>query len=135
MRQAKRVAVQKRRKVAHRAPQRRELAVKAPPTVAEAIEKVLITGDLTALTPEQRLEYYKAVCKSLGLNPLTRPFDYIAFRETDTAPAKLTLYARKDCTEQLRKIHGVTVTRSENRRDGDMYIVTVDVRDKHGRTD
>src|SRR6185437_4361447 len=23
-----------------------------------------------------RLSYYKAVCESLGLNPLTRPFDY-----------------------------------------------------------
>ncbi|MFM1889700.1 MAG: hypothetical protein RLZZ565_457, partial [Planctomycetota bacterium] len=63
---------------------------------ATTIEQVLISGDLSRLTAEQRNIYYKSVCDSLGLNPLTRPFDYI------TLNGKLTLYARKDCTDQLR---------------------------------
>src|SRR5215475_2963601 len=70
----------------------------------ETIEKVLIHGDLSALTPEERLHYYKSVCESLGLNPLFEPFDYIVLDRM------LVLYARKDCTEQLRKIHGVSIT-------------------------
>lgn len=114
---------------------RNAIVRREPPTVSEVIENVLVQGDLTPLTATQRLEYYKAVCKSLGLNPLTRPFDYIAFRATDNAPAKLVLYARKDCTEQLRKIHGIAVTESDNKIEGDMCIVTVKTMDRHGRTD
>jgi hypothetical protein len=105
------------------------------PTVSEVIESVLIQGDLTPLTPAQRLEYYNAVCKSLGLNPLTRPFDYIAFKATENSPAKLVLYARKDCTEQLRKIHGIAITACTNKIESEMFVVSVEVRDKHGRTD
>ena len=93
------------------------------------IEKVLIGGDLAPLTPEQRLSYYNRICESLGLNPLTKPFAYI------TLNSKLQLYALKDCTEQLRKIHGIAVTESDNKIEGDMCIVTVKTMDRHGRTD
>lgn len=114
---------------------RTDIIRREPPTVSQVIENVLIQGDLTPLSSEQRLEYYRAVCKSLGLNPLTRPFSYIAFRETENAPAKLVLYALKDCTEQLRKIHGIAVTESASKTEGDMLIVSVKTMDKHGRTD
>ena len=39
----------------------------------EVIERAVMTGDLADLTTEQRAEYYTAVCRSLGLNPLTKP--------------------------------------------------------------
>jgi hypothetical protein len=55
------------------------LVRREPPSVAEAIEKVLIGGDLAPLKVEERIDYYKKVCQSLGLNPLTRPFDYSVF--------------------------------------------------------
>ena len=42
----------------------------------EILEQV-ITGDLSKLTAPQRVEYLLGVCKSLGLNPATRPFDYV----------------------------------------------------------
>jgi hypothetical protein len=100
-----------------------------PVSLAESIEKALIVGDLAPLSVEQRLDYYKKVCLSLGLNPLTRPFDYIAFQ------GKMFLYARKDCTDQLRKIHGVSVT-SMKKEVGDGYhSVEVEVRNRLGRTD
>ena len=56
-------------------------------TPADVIESVVITGDLAALAPDQRVAYYNRVCQSLGLNPLTKPFDYIKLN------GKLTLYA------------------------------------------
>ena len=68
-----------------------------------AIERCLIQGDLSQLSERDRLEYYRAVCHSLGLNPLTQPFAYIRLQ------GKLTLYARREATEQLRRIHGVSV--------------------------
>ncbi len=67
------------------------------------LEKVVVEGDLSKLTPAERVVYYRNVCESLGLNPLTRPFDYIVLN------GKLTLYARKDATDQLRRLHGVSV--------------------------
>ena len=45
-------------------PAKRE-ASPAPAT----IEDVLIRGDLSQLTPEQRTEYYLKVCQTVGLNP------------------------------------------------------------------
>jgi hypothetical protein len=69
----------------------------------EDIERTLVQGDLSRLTSDERLVYYRQVCQSLGLNPLTRPFEYLNLK------GKLILYARKDCAEQLRKNHSVTL--------------------------
>ena len=44
---------------------------------SEVVEKVVIGGDLAGLNAAQRAEYYGAVCRSLGLNPLTKPFEYL----------------------------------------------------------
>lgn len=96
---------------------------------ADAIERVLINGDLAALTEAQRLSYYRRVCESLGLNPLTQPFDYLRLS------GKLVLYATKNCTEQLRKLHLVSITDLRTERVGDVYISTVHARDKSLRTD
>jgi len=82
------------------------------------IERVLVTGDLSKLSADQRLSYYNNVCEKLGLNPLTRPFDYL------TLNGKLQLYARKDATDQLRKIHSVSVTITSREKTDDVYIVT-----------
>lgn len=104
------------------------LAVK--PAAATAIESVLIGGDLAKLSAEQRVAYYNRTCESLGLNPLTKPFDYLSLS------GKLVLYAKKDCTDQLRKIHGVSVQIvSREKLDGDVFAVTARAVDKTGRSD
>jgi len=93
------------------------------------IEQVVLQGDLSKLNPEQRVVYYNKVCDSVGLNPFTRPFDYIQLN------GKLTLYAKKDCTEQLRKLNGISIDSLEDKMVDDVYIVTAMARDKHGRID
>jgi hypothetical protein len=93
------------------------------------VESVLIQGDLSNLPVEQRLSYYKAVCESVGLNPLTKPFEYIQLN------GKLCLYARRDATDQLRKIHGVSIIQMEEKVISDIYVVTATAKDKTGRTD
>lgn len=98
-------------------------------TKATIIEQVLITGNLASLTPEQRVEYYNAVCASTGLNPLTRPFDFIVLN------GKLTLYARKDAADQLRKIHGVSIVIKEQKEVDGIYIVTANGKDRSGKED
>jgi hypothetical protein len=93
------------------------------------LERVMIVGDLAQLSAQERVQYYGAVCKSIGLNPLTRPFEYI------TLNGRLTLYARKDATDQLRKINGISIERPDIRFEDDFIIVTVAARDAAGRSD
>ncbi|HEX2033706.1 MAG TPA: hypothetical protein VHS99_05955, partial [Chloroflexota bacterium] len=95
-------------------------------TTAEA---VLLEGDVGKLSPAQRLEYYRRVCESLHLNPLTRPFEYIRLQ------GRLTLYARKDATDQLRRLHHVSVQILREEARGDLYVVTARATLPDGRTD
>jgi hypothetical protein len=98
---------------------------------AKAIELALIGGDLSKLSAAERVSYYNRTCHSLGLNRLTRPFDYLNLN------GKLVLYARKDCTEQLRKINVVSVDALQHdyRPELGVYVVTAIGHDKHGRHD
>lgn len=102
----------------------------APPNGDTKIaERVMIMGDLSQLTAQERVNYYGAVCRSLGLNPLTRPFDYIQLN------GKLTLYAKKDATEQLRSLNVVSIDDVDVTETDLAYIVKVKGHDKTGRTD
>jgi hypothetical protein len=99
------------------------------PVKSDIMESVIVKGDLAKLTPDERVRYYGEVCHSLGLNPLTKPFEYITLNN------KLTLYALRNCTDQLRTIHGVSVDDlAETEHDG-VFIVTAKVRNRDGRTD
>jgi hypothetical protein len=98
-------------------------------TVVSSYERALILGDLTGLKQDERLNYYKAVCESVGLNPLTKPFDYI------TLNGKMVLYATRACTDQLRKIHGVSVLELKKEWQEGVLSVVCKVSDKSGRTD
>ena len=93
------------------------------------IERVVMQGDLSKLDPTQRVMYYNKVCESMGLNPYTRPFDYISLN------GKLTLYAKKDATEQLRQVKKISITSLEGRMVDDLYIVVAKATTPDGRLD
>lgn len=98
-------------------------------TTIGPIENALIRGDLSLLNTGDRSEYYNSVCKSLGLNPLTRPFDYI------TLNGKLTLYARRDAADQLRHKHGVSIEIVSRTLENDILTVHVRASTAAGRRD
>lgn len=102
-----------------------------PMLTAEVAEALVVEGDLSKLTPAQRTEYYVRVCKSLGLNPLTRPFQYIKLQ------GKLTLYATRDATDQIRNLRNISVrpVRREFVLDNSIYIVEVEAELPNGRKD
>lgn len=96
---------------------------------ANAIESVLIKGDLSKLNEQQRTEYYMRLCQSIGLNPMTQPFQYL------TLNGKLVLYARRDCADQLRKINGISIEIvSQDKSDG-LLSIHVRAKDRDGRQD
>lgn len=101
----------------------------APAQSAPAIEKVLIEGDLSRLSADQKVAYYMKVCESLGLNPYTKPFDYLKLNGREI------LYARKDATDQLRKAQHVSIVGLQRERLDDLYVVTATARTPDGRSD
>ena len=96
---------------------------------AALMEQVVIGGDLSKLSAADRLTYYRNVCESVGLNPLTKPFDYL------TLSGRMVLYARKDATDQLRNLRGVSVRIVSRERVEDVWIVTAEATTADGRTD
>ncbi len=98
-------------------------------TIGEAVERVLVGGDLAKLTADERVNYYKSVCDSVGLNPLTRPLEYIQLN------GKLTLYARKDATDQLRANNQVSINIVSREAIEGCYVVTARATMPSGRCD
>ncbi len=101
----------------------------AAPINTSLLEQVVIGGDLAKLSPDQRVAYYRDMCSTLGLNPLTKPFAYL------TLNGKLVLYAQRDCTDQLRKINGVSVELTDTKTVSGAYTVIAKATDKTGRID
>jgi hypothetical protein len=101
------------------------------PLDPKVIESVLLGGDLSRLSAEQRIAYYNRVCESLGLNPLTQPFAYLRLN------GKEILYAKKDATEQLRMRHGISIDPKSFTREviEGVYVVTAPASTPEGRTD
>ena len=106
-----------------------ELAVRQNTVDMATFEQVVVGGDLSKLSASQRVAYYQGVCKSLGLNPLTKPFSYI------TLNGRLTLYATRDATDQLRRLNNVSCRITAREFRDDVYIVTAQGYTAEGRAD
>lgn len=95
----------------------------------EFLEKALIAGDLSEMTPGERLLYYRETCQTLGLNALTRPFAYLRLNN------RLVLYAQRDATDQLRRLHNVSVSVVSRGVESDVYVVQAHAVLPSGRSD
>ncbi len=94
-----------------------------PNTIDPAIlEKVVVNGDLSKLTSDQRLSWYRARCDAAGLDPRTQPFQYLSLQ------GKLTLYATKAATDQLIALHKLTTQIIDRRHLSDIGVYEVQVR-------
>lgn len=93
------------------------------------VSSLVLNGDVSKMTPDQKAKYNIQLCKSLGLNPLVQPFQILELQGREV------LYATKSATEQLRKAQGVSVISLDRKIENDICIVTAVVSDKSGRTD
>jgi hypothetical protein len=82
------------------------------------ISNLVIKGDLSGLTPEQKVEYYKLFCERLGLDALTQPFKLLRLN------GKEILYCDRSGAQQLNKKHNVSHEVKSRETSGDLYIVT-----------
>ena len=84
--------------------------------LAKQLQEVIFKGDLRTLSDQDKLIYYKSVCQCVGLNPLTKPFDYLILNN------KETLYATKNCTDQLRALHKISIAVKDRKFDNSLFI-------------
>jgi hypothetical protein len=98
-------------------------------TSIKGLEPALLDGDLSRLSETQRIQYYTRVCESVGLNPITKPFEYLRLN------GKMIMYATRACTDQLRHIHKVSLTIVSRERLEGVYVVTARATMPDGRTD
>lgn len=97
--------------------------------MADTMSAIVLQGDLSKLTQAQKAQYYHGLCQSLGLNPLTKPFDLLRLN------GKEVMYANRACAEQLRLVHGVSITNIHTVTEGDIVIVTATGQNRNGRAD
>ncbi len=95
----------------------------------ELISQLVLQGDVSKMTDAMKVQYYNQLCHSLNLNPVTRPFQIIAFQ------GKQILYATKDATEQLRKLNGVSVVELNQEIKDGLCISKCKVQDSSNRFD
>jgi hypothetical protein len=96
---------------------------------SDPLWRAIANADLEMLNASERTAYYSTVCESLGLNPLTRPLEYIELN------GKLTLYAKRDATDQLRRMHHVSVEIVDRAVHDEVYIVRARATLPDGRAD
>lgn len=104
--------------------------VPVPMLTADVVEKALMVGDFSKMDAQTRVSYYLAVCQSAGLNPMTRPF--IPMK---TQSGEVVLYATRECAEQLRAKHRVSLRIVSREKFDGLYCVTVEGKLPDGRSE
>jgi len=93
------------------------------------LESAMLEGDLSKLTPPERLEFYRMRCEVAGLDPRASPFQYVRLS------GKLVLYPGRAASDQLTGARGVSVdVLSEQVMPGSIFYVKSRARDATGRT-
>ena len=82
-----------------------------PANQSEIVAKI-VRGSVEDLSPQEMLQYYKAQCDAIGLNPLLRPLYFL--RTHKDAP--VTLYMGKEGAMQLQALHKVSTEITEEKQ-------------------
>ena len=104
-----------------------------PPAVTkfspEVMAGLVIKGDLSGLSMEQKTTYYVAMANACGLNPATRPFEFLELN------GKMVLYVKKEATDQIRLLQKISIKVVKSDIVGELYVVQVQASTKDGRED
>lgn len=68
-------------------------------TTTRVVESMVLRGDISALSPEERAKFYVEMCEVLGLTAATQPFAILRLN------GKEILYPTRGATDQLAAIH------------------------------
>jgi hypothetical protein len=90
------------------------------------LSRLIESGDISGLTEQQRCDFYYLSCAQAGLDPSTRPFDYIK------QGGKIALYPNQRATAQLSAKHGLTIEITDKATMDGLYVFTAKATRKDG---
>jgi hypothetical protein len=93
----------------------------------QSLFNLITNGDCSKLSPDQKLQYYKARCDAAGLDPRCQPFQFIKLQGREV------LYALKSGTDQLASKHGVICEVLNQVTENGIRTVTVRAKTADGR--
>jgi hypothetical protein len=87
---------------------------------ASIANQLILQGDLSKLSANDKVRYYNGYCERMGLDPFTKPFDILRLN------GKEVLYCTRSGTQQLNKLHKVShlITTRDTNAEAGVYIVT-----------
>lgn len=91
------------------------------------ISSIVINGDISKLSPQQKVEYYRQFCERLGLDPLSQPFKLLRLN------GKEVLYCDRSGAQQLNKLHKVSHEIKARETVSGCYVVTAQASTPDGR--
>ncbi len=91
------------------------------------ISSIVINGDISKLSPQQKVDYYRQFCERLGLDPLSQPFKLLRLN------GKEILYCDRTGAQQLNKLHKVSHEIRARETVSGCYVVTVQASTPDGR--
>ncbi len=93
----------------------------------EVISRLVLDGDLRGLKPAQKVQYYRAICDRLGLDPATQPFKILKLQGGEK------LYCDRSGAQQLNRKHGIGHTITAREVTNECYVVTARALQNGGR--
>lgn len=103
-------------------------AKSAPLTFDEGIiSSIVINGDISRLSPEQKVQYYSEFCQRVGLDPLSQPFKLLRLNGREI------LYCDRTGAQQLNKLHKVSHEIRARETVNGCYVVTAHASTPDGR--
>jgi len=93
----------------------------------DIISTLFIHGDISRLSPVQKVDYYRQVCDKLGLDPLSQPFRILRLHGREI------MYCDRGGAQQLNKLHRVSHEIRSRENVNGCYVVTAQASTPDGR--
>lgn len=99
----------------------------APALDESIISSIVINGDLSKLSPQQKVDYYNLFCHRLGLDPISQPFRILKLN------GKEILYCDRSGAQQLNKLYNLSHEITARETITGCYVVTARASNPEGR--
>ena len=95
------------------------------PLTDEMISKLLLDGDISSLSEYERVQYYKAVCERVGLDPSTQPFSILHLKKKVAGKyePRTILYLNASGGQQLNRKHKVSHEMRDEKLSKNIYRI------------
>lgn len=84
----------------------------------ETMSKLALNGDVAGLNPQEKVQYYGALCQRVGLDPATQPFKLMKLN------GKEVFYLDRSGAQQLNRVHQISHEIKSREFANGCYVVT-----------